>query len=159
MLNWKFVMSCIILANLIINAINGYFIGQFSIQRLITLIYRINCPPKCLEEFPFWARVIGNVIYSDVSSLYFLFCDRDPVAVCRCLPRHYCKQQRFIQYWHSKKTRHLNPPTPLLWLWMILVCFLHFWCESNVVSYGGGKSSCIKRLTEYSVFHYAPSFR
>lgn len=30
---------------------------------------RINCPPKCLEEFPFWARVIGNVIYSDRSSI------------------------------------------------------------------------------------------
>ncbi|XP_067905243.1 cysteine-rich secretory protein LCCL domain-containing 2-like [Heterodontus francisci] len=30
---------------------------------------RINCPPNCLEEFPFWARVIGNKIYSDRSSI------------------------------------------------------------------------------------------
>ncbi|XP_072926438.1 cysteine-rich secretory protein LCCL domain-containing 2 [Hemitrygon akajei] len=30
---------------------------------------RINCPPSCLEEFPFWARVIGNKIYSDRSSI------------------------------------------------------------------------------------------
>uniref|UniRef100_A0A4W3IVU0 Cysteine rich secretory protein LCCL domain containing 2 n=1 Tax=Callorhinchus milii TaxID=7868 RepID=A0A4W3IVU0_CALMI len=30
---------------------------------------RINCPPNCMEEFPFWARVIGNNIYSDVSSI------------------------------------------------------------------------------------------
>ncbi|XP_041047250.1 cysteine-rich secretory protein LCCL domain-containing 2 [Carcharodon carcharias] len=30
---------------------------------------RINCPPNCLEEFPFWSRVIGNKIYSDRSSI------------------------------------------------------------------------------------------
>uniref|UniRef100_A0A4W3JDD7 Cysteine rich secretory protein LCCL domain containing 2 n=1 Tax=Callorhinchus milii TaxID=7868 RepID=A0A4W3JDD7_CALMI len=30
---------------------------------------RINCPPNCMEEFPFWARVIGNNIYSDRSSI------------------------------------------------------------------------------------------
>ncbi|XP_048461720.1 cysteine-rich secretory protein LCCL domain-containing 2 [Rhincodon typus] len=30
---------------------------------------RINCPPNCLDEFPFWARVIGNKIYSDRSSI------------------------------------------------------------------------------------------